>query len=301
MSKFPSQSDQPHSDRPQALGPERKFLEPEILEPPQRAPQAPHSDQPPPVVHTRQSRSPAKPFAWGYLLGGCLTVLVVMVGGMVALGFGSFWFYKQQVTQYTSEEARPLPVVEVTAEKLEQIESRVEAFQEQVEQQGPPPEPLILNSDDVNALISNEEKLRGKVFVTIEDGLVQADVSLPTDGIPGGEGRYFNGSVSLEASLEDGVLLVKLQQAEVNGAPVPKAFMQAMRNQNLAKDVYKNPELAEKLSKFERLVVEGDQIILTPKQATGEEPQPEMSTGGISKPTQGEAAQQKSASAPLGM
>ncbi len=206
----------------------------------------------------------SKPFPWGCLIGGCLSAVLLMVGGLVAVGVGSFWLYKQQVAQYTSDQPRQLPVVEVSPDELKALERRVEGFQEKVDK-GETPEQLILTADDLNALIGKEEKLRGKVFVTIEDGLIQADVSIPTDFLPGAKGRFFNGSVSADASLEDGVLIVTLESAEVNGTPVPEEVMVEIRKQNLAKDMYKDPNMAKKLRKFESLVIKDNRIVLTPK------------------------------------
>ncbi len=259
MSDTPSIPDRP-DDRPR----EPQILEPVILDG-EHSPAGPFSAgwastgaHPPNYVRSD------KPFPWGCILGGCLSVVGLMVVGVVAIGLGSAWFYNQQLAKYTSEEARPLPVVEVSQEELEELELRVETFQEKVDQ-GETPEQLVLTADQVNVLISQEEKLRGKVFVTIKDDLIQAEVSIPASALPGGQGRFFNGSVSVDASLEDGVLIVTLQDAEVNGEPVPEQFMREIRKENLAKDMYKNPEMAKKLRKFESLVIEGDRIILTPK------------------------------------
>ncbi len=255
--------------------PDRRPLEPEILEPEILTPQAIESDRIPPSAHLNQPPnyvSTGKPFPWGCLIGGCLTVVLLMVGGIVTLGIGSVWFYNQQIAKYTSEQPRPIPVVEVSEERLQQLEARLEAFQETVEK-GDTPEQMVLTAEDVNALISKEESLRGKVFVTIEDGLVEAEVSIPMDAIPGGKGRYFNGSASVDASLEDGVLIVTLQDAEVNGQPVPDAYMREIRKENLAKDMYKDPEVAKRLRKFESLVIEGDKLILNPKPPAESEPQ----------------------------
>jgi len=261
-SPSPSPSNDPykpkfHSDPSGSSEPE--ILEPEIYEPPPITTATPNAGLAPPVYVNS-----GKPFPWGCLIGGCLGMLLLMVGGMVALGVGSVWFYNQQIAKYTSEQARELPVVQVTPEELEQLELRVEEFQEKFEQ-GQTPEQLILTADDINALISKQEQLRGKVFVTLEDGLIQAEVSIPASAIPGGKGRFFNGSVTLDASLEDGVLIVTLQDAEVNGQAVPEDLMSGIRKENLAKDFYKDPDMAKKLRKFESLVIEGDRMILTPK------------------------------------
>ena len=82
--------------------------------------------------------------------------------------------------------------------------------------------------------------------------------------MPGCKGRYFNGRISLKASLENGVLIVTLEDAEVNGESLPSEFIDSLRRENLAKDAYKDPKSAEFLRKFERLTIEKDKIILTP-------------------------------------
>lgn len=206
----------------------------------------------------------SKPFPWGCLIGGCLITMLLVVGGLVAVGFGTYHFLTQQVTQYTSPEPRQLPVVEVSPEEMEEIATRVDTFQKEIDQ-GKAPESLVLTSEELNALISQQEKLRERVFVTIEDGLIEADVSFPTDGLPGGQGRYFNGSARIDVSLENGELIVNLESAELNGQPIPESIMKQLRTQNLAKDMNNEPDFAKTLAKFERLGVEGDKLILTPK------------------------------------
>jgi hypothetical protein len=237
-------------------------LEPEIINP-ESTEVAPYGVGREPPTYA----SPRKPFRWGCLIGGCLMTMLLVVGVMVAVGFGTYHFFTQQVAQYTSTEPRQLPVVEVAPEKMKEIEARVDTFQKDVDQ-GQALDPLVLTSDELNALIAQQEKLRGHVFVTIEDGLIQADVSFPTDELPGGQGRYFNGSARINASLEDGELIVKLESAELDGQPIPESFMNPLRKQNLAKDVNKDPEVAKTLAKFERLEIEGDRLILTPKAPT---------------------------------
>ncbi|MCA9182088.1 MAG: hypothetical protein KDA51_11565 [Planctomycetales bacterium] len=237
-------------------------LEPEIIAP-ESTEVAPYGlrHEPPAYLPPRQ------PFRWGCLIGGCLMSMLLVVGVMVALGFGTYYFFAQQVAQYTSTEPRQLPVVEVAPEKMKEIEARVDTFQKDVDQ-GEALEPLVLTSDELNALIAQQEKLRGHVFVTIEDGLIQADVSFPTDELPGGQGRFFNGSARINASLENGELIVKLDSAELDGQPIPESFMNPLSKQNLAKDINKDPEVAKTLAKFERLEIEGDKLILTPKAIT---------------------------------
>lgn len=203
-----------------------------------------------------------KRFPWGCLLGGCLGVFLLMLIGVGVAGWAGYSFYRAQLEKYTSPEPVALPVVEASDEEIAAIEKRVEDFQTQVDS-GDAPEQLILTADDINALISKQEKLRGKVFVEIQAGELSAEVSFPMDGLPGGKGRYFNGSVSTDVTLKDGILIVTMAEASVNGNPVPEQIMQALRQENLAKDIYKDPKLAKKLGRFESIVIDDDRIVLT--------------------------------------
>jgi hypothetical protein len=62
-------------------------------------------------------------------------------------------------------------------------------------------------------------------------------------------------------TLEDGVLIVTLSKAEVKGEQVPEAFMQEIRKENLAKDLYKDPKNARMIGRFDSISVEDDKIV----------------------------------------
>ncbi len=230
-----------------------------------------HSNAPESSVYAPQE----KRFPWGCLVGGCLGVFLLMLIGVGAAGWAGWSFYRAQLEKYTSDAPQELPVVEASDEEIAAIEKRMEEFQTEVDS-GDASNQLILTADDINTLISKEEKLRGKVYVKVADGEVSAEVSVPLDELPGGKGRYFNGSVSAEVELRDGVLIVTLADAEVNGNPVPEAIMEGMRKENLAKEMYKDPEFAKKLGRFESIIIDDDRIVLTlkEKQPEADPPQP---------------------------
>ena len=125
-----------------------------------------------------------------------------------------------------------------------------------------PVQELALTAEEINALIATEEKMRGRVHVSIEDGELTGEISIPTDGFPGGSGRFLNASAAFEVSMDDGILFVRINRAVVKGEPVPESIMEGLRQQNLAKDVYKDEANAEMLRKFESIRVEGDKLIL---------------------------------------
>lgn len=197
----------------------------------------------------------------GCLLGGVLALGLICLLVLCA-GAGTYFWVSDQIEKYTAEQPVELPVVRYSEEQLEQLEKRIETFVSKIDEGEVPEQDLVLTAEEINALIAKEEDFRGNVFVKIEDGKIVGDVSIPTDPIPGGKDRYLNASATIEATLEGGVLIVNLADAEVNGEPVPKAILDGISRANLAKDLYKDKEVAEKMRKFESLAIEDDKIVL---------------------------------------
>ncbi len=188
-----------------------------------------------------------------------------MFGLMICAGVGGYWFLTGQVQKYTAEAPLELPTVQYEPEELAALKTKMESFEKAIDEGDPSTREIEISADDINALIANEETLKGKAFVKIEEGKLVGDVSFPVDKIPGGKGRYFNGSATLDASMEGGVLIVTLTDAEVNGEKLPQQFIDAMANENLAKEMYKNPENAKTMRRFEDIRIEDDKVILTLK------------------------------------
>ena len=131
----------------------------------------------------------------------------------------------------------------------------------------PEPQQLILSAADLNALIARQPRLRNKLFVKIEDSVITGELSLPLDDfVPGGEGRFFNGSGTFDVSLEDGNLIVQLTDALVSGRPLPQVVMSGIRKQNLAVDLNRDARVSRVIHRFDRIEVEGDRVILTLKE-----------------------------------
>jgi len=200
-------------------------------------------------------------------------ILILVVG----VGLTGYWFVKGQVNEYTADKPADFPIIEYSEEEIAVILRRVEKFKETIEN-GETPEALVLTADELNALISLEDELRGKVYVAIQDGKVCGEVSIPTDFFPGGKGRYFNASATFNVSLDNGVLIVTLADATVKGEKVPQEIIEGIAKENLAKDIYKDPEVAETLRQFDSLTIEEGMIILTPRLASKDVEEAEAST-----------------------
>ncbi|TWU41780.1 hypothetical protein Poly41_00720 [Novipirellula artificiosorum] len=210
-----------------------------------------------------------QPGCWIY---GCLGLVFFSSATLVCGGLGAYWYFKDQVEKYTASEPVLIPSIQYAPEKIKQLETHLETFAKTVESAPTEAQDLVLSSDDINALISRNEKLKGKVHLAIRDGQMVGDISVPMDNLPGGSGRYFNAKVTFHVSLENGVLIITLSNAEVKGEPVPQSMVDAIANKNLAKEIYKDPEAAKWLSRFERLRIDKDRLVLTPRQQLDPDP-----------------------------
>ena len=197
---------------------------------------------------------------------------------LAVLAFVAYRFAGRMVETYTGTAPEQLPKVEMSPEQRKTLEDRVEAFRKAVEL-GTPTEPLVLSSDDLNALIEKNDELKGTVYVKIEGDEVKGRISFPLDKLqlPFAmvKGRYLNGEADLKASLFDGELIVHIDEIEVNGKKLPQEFMTDLRKQNVAKDVAKDPDNAQMLRKLESVQVKDGKVILKVRAKPGTPAAPE--------------------------
>jgi hypothetical protein len=200
-------------------------------------------------------------FFYGCIIASILAVLCVIF--MAVIAFFTYRFVHKLVDEYTATAPRELPKLDMSAEQRQAVKDRVEAFWKAVEA-GTPTEPLVLTSDDLNALIEDNPDLKGVIYVKVEGEEIKGQVSIPLDKLNIGmvRGRYLNGEADLKASLKDGVLIVTLDSIEVNGKRPPDEMMKGIREQNLAKDMYKEEKNANLIRKLESLEVKDGKIIL---------------------------------------
>lgn len=218
---------------------------------------------------------PALPKQHGCFFYGCIiaSILALLMVILVTIVSYLFWrFASAAIEQYTSTTPRELPKVDMPPEQRQALKDRFEAFRKAADQ-GKPTEPLVLTSDDLNALIEENPNLKGLIYVKVEGDEVKGQISFPLDkiGFPMVRGRYLNGEADLKASLKDGVLIVTLDSLEVNGQKVPEDVMERMRQQHLAEHAYKDEENAEMIRKFESLEIKDGKIIIKLRAKSGEQ------------------------------
>jgi hypothetical protein len=229
-----------------------------------------------------------RPKQRGCFFYGCVIASVLAVLLIVALAVGAYMVYRkfnQLLEDYTATAPRELPKLEVDEEEREAVVDRFKAFRDAIKN-GTATEPLVLTEDDLNALIEEVPELKGRVHFTVEGDKIKGQVSIPLSVFMDTNmtrGRYLNGEAEFEASLSDGVLVVRLDSLEVNGRRPPEEVMANLRQQNLAKDFYKDPDNAEMIRRFESLEIKDGKIIIKPRPRS--EPKPDR--GQSKSPTNG--------------
>jgi len=209
----------------------------------------------------------------GCWVWGCLTlVLVTLIGGGLVSWLG-YRFVGNQIQHYTSETPQVLPVVEYDEPSMVALETRFEEFRTKLKE-GEATDDLVLTADDINAMITNNKDLKGKAFVRIEEGQIKGDITVPTDGIPLAGGRFLNASATFDVSMDNGVLIVNLADAEVKGEKVPEQLLNAMRQENLAKNLYDDVETAKTFRRIESVAVEEGKVVLKVRKESVDEPMP---------------------------
>jgi len=195
---------------------------------------------------------------------GLILALMLVVGLLVGLRYA-----KKMLTDYTESVPTTLPAVQMDPEQTRVLMSRVDNFSEQV-RAGKPVPTLELTGNEINALIAKRPELKslqGKVYVTVESNAITGQVSFPMEelGVPMFKGRYLNGKGTFNLTFRGGVLRLTPDKLEVKGKPLPKAYMERIRKQNLASDYNADPQTPTVLEHLQDIEVKDGKLIIVPK------------------------------------
>jgi hypothetical protein len=236
----------------------------------------------------------------GCFFYGCIIAAVLAVLFVIAIVIFAVFLYRLLgglVDEYTGTAPRPLPTVQMPAESRATLNDRVEAFKAAVKENRPTG-PLVLSSDDLNALIEDnpDANLKGKVYVTIEQDKLKGQVSIPLNDIPSfglTRGRFLNGEAEFSVRLEDGEPYMAIRSLEINGKTPPDEFMRGFKGQNLLKDVQFDPETRKAFYRLDSIYVKDGKLIITAREPS-KRPDGEPSVGSDTKRKAGEPPAEKS-------
>jgi hypothetical protein len=211
----------------------------------------------------------------GCFFYGCLAAVVMVIVGLIGGYLGVRYFVNKLVNTYTDTAPLAIPTVETTQAEADALLERVRVFKNALA--GGTAQPLAIGTRELNTLIAfspDFKDLKGKAYVDIEGDRLRGQISLPLDQLPflGAKGRYLNGEASLKASLENGILVVTLDSLKVKGKDAPAEVLAALRKENLAKDIYRNPDTAKILGLLETIEIKDDKLTIRPRATAVEKP-----------------------------
>lgn len=213
-------------------------------------------------------------------LYGCATLAVVLILGGILATVSVRYGFNQLREKWTDDKPIDLPAVELPEDEMDALVKRVEDYADAL-MDDEALEPLTLTQLELNALAQNHPELKdyvGDIYFTIEeDDVLIGQLSMPLDGFPGLTGRYFNCSATLHVAVEDGEFVIEIEEATVNGEPVPESFMNDFRGKNIVEEVKDDPKARDLIEKVQSVEIKGGVIVLTPANLLDESAEPEES------------------------
>mmetsp|Transcript_19185 Transcript_19185/g.47430 ORF Transcript_19185/g.47430 Transcript_19185/m.47430 type:complete len:377 (+) Transcript_19185:122-1252(+) len=155
-----------------------------------------------------------------------VALLGFLIFGAVASIAGYRWyrFVSHQVQKWTVVEPNALPVQDVPLEELSLLKDSAHLFWDSI-QYGKVPEDFVLSAKDLNGFFASEERLRGNAFAEMKENEYQVSISMPTDRLPGGKGRFFVATKTLKWDPETQELKVKVQPMEESMGTMAEAVL----------------------------------------------------------------------------
>lgn len=198
---------------------------------------------------------------WIYLAVGAGLLSLCAVATVV----GIVVYWRTLVRDYTASQPQTLPVVQASDADFAALQARWMAFQESVAK-GRSSKPFEATAADLNLLIAQNAGLKDYLHVTITNNQILGQFAFPLNqtGKPELAGRYLNGQARLQLEFQDGWLTLSVADLKANGKPIPGWILKRVRQQNLLKDLDKNPDTLAFMRQLEAIQVEDDRIVVKP-------------------------------------
>ena len=154
----------------------------------------------------------------GCFAKGCLILIAFVIVLVIAFVGGSFFAVRYLRTGYFPKTSVPLPTSTASQQEQDAVRAAWHSFDRHA--RAHEPARIELTADQINALIQSDRKLRGKAFVSIENGVARVQMSIPLDDFRWLRGHYINGECSVQSSSDGDPAGARITEIVVNGRPV---------------------------------------------------------------------------------
>lgn len=210
----------------------------------------------------------------GCLIYALITGLLVLLGIILGIYFGTRQAISYAVENYTTNAPAAIPVLEIPPSQQKQIASALLNQATQVMNQKGPAE-IALTETDLNVLIAQSPNLRGyqkQVYLKPDGNQLRAFISLPLDQFPDwteftkkmhGEkwrGRYLNGTAILGLSVSNNILQVFPKKIIVRATTLPDEFTRRFPWDKLTQSANSDPDVKAVLTRVESIDVQDSKV-----------------------------------------
>jgi hypothetical protein len=161
---------------------------------------------------------PPQPKGMGCFARSCLTIFVFVVVLVAAFFGGAYLAFRHYRGTYFPATPIVLPQTNVSDVEIQRVLERWAAFETAV--RAKQPARIELTAHQLNALIASEEKLRDKLFVTVEGNIAHVETSIPLEHVFWLNGHYINAECLLEAAPNKDPMEVKISNVIINNQTV---------------------------------------------------------------------------------
>ena len=210
----------------------------------------------------------------GCLFYGLVTAALVFIGVIVGIYFGTRKAVRYAIETYTTNAPTTIPTLEISAiqqrnianDLLKQFEARAN---------GQAPEDLVLDEQQLNALISQPSEMRaykGHVYLQPQGEELKAFVSLPLDQFKqwqefaqkmGGTnyaGRYMNGLAYVNLVVTNSMLTVAPRKVVVSAKSLPDQFLKQFPWSALTQPINENANFRSALQRVDGVTVQDSKV-----------------------------------------
>ncbi len=198
--------------------------------------------------------------------GGLLILLLLLMGLLV---FGVFKA-RSFAAGYLMDQPTEFASVAISEQRLDEIRHQYNDFLEVMHTGQGTAQTLALTADEANALLADllhNQALAGQVHVEFQAGKIQAAISFQIKDLKLGalfdENQYLNAAGVFAVSLVDGRLVVMLDALEVGGQALPDLLIGELKAENLAKDLYNDPESVRLWNRVKQLEIKDGSLSIT--------------------------------------
>ncbi|MFT6081021.1 MAG: hypothetical protein ACI8UD_004056 [Planctomycetota bacterium] len=188
---------------------------------------------------------------WGCAISAVLAVILGIGGYFLVTNL--LGMFTDMMVDYSETEPMPIKPSTMSLDDYDALTTRIEVF-DKASKADEQPDPLVLSSQDINALIANHPGwlvLRNRAHVELEGDRIKAEVSFPLDyfaelpmiDVERLKGRFLNATGEVSLSLRDGEISLRVHELDFHGKQLPVAFMASLRDGNALKNNQNHPEI----------------------------------------------------------